>query len=263
MAADSPPLFRLCHLHWGVRLGLIGLVLTLLGGLYASAQHLRNHYSPRDGNKQDLTYIDVASAYHGVNVPAPLAEALKRGHPNELTDEDLPAAEREALLSWLASENRAQTFDDESLGEMMPALIFERSCVACHSSNPENTEHPAPKLPLFYFDDVNRLTVSREILPTPPSILTASTHAHALTLAVQTIVILGLLLGTRLPRRVVGIVSATLGVTLALDIGAWWLSRDVEAFVWVILAAGGIFNGLSGLTLLAVLVDLIVPARKR
>lgn len=245
----------------GVRVGLIGLVLTLGGGLIASWYYLYLHYSPRDGNADDLSYVDVASAYHKMQIPAPLIVALEKGHPNELVDDGLPEAERTALLEWLGGEGGTimRQFENEAMEEMMPAEIIFRRCVSCHDADPEDTEHPYPELPLYLPAEVQAVAISRDIEPTPERILAASTHAHALALGVQTVVVVGLLLGTRLPRLLVSIAAVLLGFSLLADIGAWWLARSNEQFVYVIFGSGGVFNVMSGLSLGVILVDLLVP----
>lgn len=250
---------RLCDLPLGVRLGLLGIVATLLGGMAASIQHLQNHYAPRDGDKSSVSKIDLLGAYHGVVAEAPLIRALERGHPEDLTGEPLVADERDALLEWLRGDNIDRRFDDERLGEMMPAEILDRRCVSCHQRDPDNAAHPAPDIPLFYPDDVMKVAVSTDIQPVPKSILTMSTHAHALTLGVQSVVVVALALGTRLPRRIVSIAAAGLGLSLAVDIASWWLTRDVPAFLWGVIVGGGLFNGLMVVLLLAVGIDLLVP----
>lgn len=253
--------WRLCDLPLGVRLGLVGLVLTLAGGLLASWYYLFLHYSPRDGNKNDLTYVDVASAYHKMQIPAPLKVVIERGHPRELTGESLPEAERKSLLDWLASppESIMRAYEDETLEELMPAEIVFNRCVSCHDAQPTDTAHPYPQLPLYTPAEVQAVAISRDIEPTPERILAASTHAHALTLAVQSMIVIGLLLGTRVPRALVSIAAVLLGFSLLADIGSWWLARQNAAFVYVIFGAGGVFNATSALCVLAVLLDLVVP----
>ncbi len=252
---------RLCDLPLGVRLGVLGLVLTLMGGLGASWYYLFMHYAPRDGNPDDLTYVDVASAYHKMQIPAPLRVALERGHPDDLVDEPMPSEEREALLAWLAGDASLlmQRFEDETLEEMMPAEIIYRRCVSCHDTRPENQEHPYPDLPLYTPSEVQKVAISRDIETTPLRILAASTHAHALTLSVQTLFVILLLLLTRLPRPIVSLASVLLAFALLADIGSWWLARRSEVFVGVIFGAGAVFNGVSMLALLAIAIDLLVP----
>lgn len=255
---------RLSDLPLGVRLGVLGLVLTLMGGLCASWYYLFLHYAPRDGNPDDLTYVDIASAYHKMQIPAPIRVALDRGHPDELTGDPLPADEREALLAWLAGEPSTlmQRFEDETLEEMMPAEIIFRRCVSCHDTQPRNTEHPYPDLPLYTPSEVQKVAISRDIETTPVRILAASTHAHALALSVQTLLIVALLLLTRLPRVLVSLAAVLLGFALLADIASWWLARQSEIFVMVIFGAGGVFNGFSALALLAIAGDLLVPSRR-
>ena len=45
----------------GIRLGLTGLILVLLGGLYASALHMAHHYENRD-ERPGLTLDDLEGA---------------------------------------------------------------------------------------------------------------------------------------------------------------------------------------------------------
>lgn len=262
---DTKRRFRLCDLSMGVRFGLVGLVLTLAGGLLASWYYLFLHYSPRDGNKESLTYVDVASAYHRMQIPAPLRAAIERGHPKELTGESLPEAERTSLLDWLASppETIMRRFEDETLEELMPAEIVFTRCVSCHDANPADKEHPYPQLPLYTPAEVQAVAMGRDIEPTPERILAASTHAHALTLSIQTMILVGLLWGTRLPRIVVSLAAVLLGFSLLADIGSWWLARQNEAFVYVIFGAGGVFNATSAACVLAVLLDLLIPRLNR
>lgn len=263
------PRFRLCDLPCGARLGLIGVVATLGLGLWASAKHLKNHYAPRDGESSSVSYNDIATAYHKKLIDAPLLTALKRGHPDELAGqatpggdsvEAMPEAERRALIEWLEMDKaRIETeYGNFERGEFMPEDLIEFNCVSCHTASASGT-NAAAGYPLKSFDDVRRLAYPLDLEPTPEPILTASTHAHALSLGVQSAIVIVMLCWTRFPRVLTGLLGGVIGLSLAADLGSWWLARGDETFVWVIIGAGGVFNGLTALALFAVLLDLLVP----
>jgi hypothetical protein len=243
--------FHLRSLGLGARLGLSFLVLTLLGGLAASAQHLLWHHQNRD-ERPGLSMDDLKGAYHGVNVRSPLIVAMERAHPD-----GMPQADRDALLKWLRGARISEDYDNLDLGAAAPSEIIAARCVSCHSR--QSTDPVAKRLPLEFFDDVKAVAFSRDIRPTDIKILAASTHTHAISLGVLSIVVSLLLYLTRLPRAVVGAAIALMGLALFGDIAAWWVARESAGFVYIIVIAGGAYNALSALALLAVVTDLWLP----
>lgn len=248
------PAFRLRDLGAGARLGLSFLVLTLLGGLGASLQHLVWHHQNRD-ERPGLSMEDIQGAYHGVRVRSPLIVALERNHPS-----DLPAAEREALLKWLQGTRISEDYDNLDLGASAPGEILAARCATCHSR--QSADAAAKRVPLEFFDDVKAVAFSRDVRPTDVKILAASTHTHAISLGVLSIVVALLLCGTRWPRGLVGAAVALMGLALFADLGAWWLARDTAGLVYVIAGAGAAYSGLTALALVAVLIDLWLPGRR-
>ena len=163
------------------RLGIGALVCVLLGGLVASGAYMKEHHEVRDG-EEGLTMTDLKGSYHGVRATAPLVTALDRGHPEELAE-----AERKILSDWLASDRISEDYDNLDLGESAPVEILDMRCLSCHSRNSE--DEVASALPFEYWDDVKKLAFSREIEPTDPKVLLASTHAHSLALSVQALIL--------------------------------------------------------------------------
>ncbi len=244
---------RLRSLGVGARLGLSCLVLTLLGGLAASLQHLVWHHQNRD-ERPGLSMEDLQGAYHGVQVRSPLIVALQRNHPP-----DLPQAERQALLTWLGGTRISEDYDNLDLGENAPGEIIAARCVSCHSRSSQDAV--AKRLPLEFFDDVRQVAFSRDVRPTDIKILAASTHTHAISLGVLSIVVSLLLFLTRWPRTLVGAAIALMGFALFADLGAWWLARDSAGLVYLIAIAGGAYSALTAIALLAILADLWLPLR--
>ncbi len=245
---------KLCDLPLGARLGIACLVLVMLGGLAASAAQVFHHHRKKD-DIPALSMDDIKGAYHGVSVTAPLLAALERGHP-----EDLPQSERSALLTWLRGDRVSQDYDNLDMGDNAPAEILARSCVSCHSR--QASDAAAKRTPLEYWDDVARVAFSKNLTPVPEEILIISTHTHALSLAPMSVVVAGLLLATRLPRRLAGPAIFLSGAALLLDLGAWWVSRTQAPAVYLIVTAGGVYMGTTALMLLAVLADLLMPRGK-
>jgi hypothetical protein len=166
---------RLRSFSAGVRLGIAALSIVLLSGLAASAVHMKLHYENRD-EKPGFTLEDLEGAYHGVSSEAPLRAALERGHPEELGQ-----AERDALMKWLDGDSLSTDYDNLDLGDDAPAEIIAFACLDCHSRSSEDAV--GKTIPLEFWDDVAGLAISREIMPTPPSVLLASMHAHTISLA--------------------------------------------------------------------------------
>jgi len=253
---------KLRNLSPSVRFGLTCLLLVMLGGMIASAAHMYLHHSMRD-EQPGLTMDDLRGAYHGVRTTAPMVTALERNHPWEYEvdePERLLPEERDVLLAWLRSDRLSDDYDNLDLGDAAPAEIIARTCLNCHTRQ-AGGENACPEIPLEYFDDVMAISISREINPTSLEILTISTHTHALGLATLTIIVITLALHTRWPRHLVNTVVLLMGAALLTDLGAPWLTRWQVDFVWLLLISGMIYGGLTGLTILAIIIDLWLPKR--
>jgi hypothetical protein len=252
---NSGPPFRLRDLGFGTRLGLTFLVLTILGGLAASLQHLVWHHQNRD-EQPGVSMTDIQGAYHGVVQPAPLLTALERNHPPELAAKD-----RDLLLGWLRGTRINEDYDNLDLGDSAPNEIIARACVSCHARNATQGDGIGKTIPLEFYDDAKKVAFSKRINPTDVKILAASTHTHALALGSLTIVMSGMLLLTRWPRALVGLLILLAGGSLFADLGSWWLARGTAGFVYLIAAAGTAYAATMALAGLAVIADLWLPRR--
>ncbi len=245
--------FRLRRLVFTQRAGLSCLLLVLLGGFAASYEHIRSHHGPRDG-QPELTLADVQGVYSGIQRTAPLLTALRRGHP-----EGLPASERETLLRWLEGPRISDDYDSLDLGDDAPAEILEASCVSCHSRSA--SEPLGQRIPLTYWDDVQKVAFSSEVEPMSREILLATTHTHALSMALIGLVLVMLGAWTRTAPKLVGLLSLALGIGLVLDIAGWWLARGAPGWTPMIVVGGALFGFGSALLALLILVELWWPAR--
>lgn len=234
------------------RIGIGAVLLTLIGGVASAGAFMAMHQANRDERPQ-LSIDDIRAHFHGIRTPSVLLESLEGGHPDTLD-----ASAREALITWLESDRVSESYDDFDLGDSAPAEILAVSCIDCHSRASTGPD-TAPDLPLEYWDDIRSIAFSTDISPVDVEILAASTHTHALSLSVLSIVVFALLLATSWPRRFVGALIAAVGIALFLDIGAWWVARSFDSWAYVIALAGFVFNGGVALACLAILADLAMP----
>lgn len=248
--------FRLSQLGLGARVGLGALLLVLLGGLVASSAHLVEHHHTRD-ERDGMSFDDVVGVYHGIRTEAPLVSALERGHPEELTK-----PQRQLLLDWLASGQIAEGYDSLELGDDAPAEILDAHCLACHSKNATEGEGIGQTIPLEYFDEVERLAISRDVAPVAEAILLASIHTHALGMGTLSLLFVLMALATRFPARLVGFLAATCGLGLLADLSCWFLARGSESLVTLIVVGGGVWMSSCALLGLMSLFELLLPARK-
>lgn len=112
---------------------------------------------------------------------------------------------------------------------------------------------------LDYWDDVKKVAFAVKIEPVPVKIVAMSAHAHALSMAPLTVVVGLLALATAFPRRITGGLLGFAGVALAVDLGAWWLARMDDRWVYIIAAAGGVYNAAMVLMVLVTLIELWRP----
>lgn len=255
VAHDHP--LRLRSLGLSARLGVAGFVIVAIGGAAVSGMYLYMHHQERD-ERVGLTLDDIRAHYHGIVSPAPLLESLESGHPETLPDRD-----RGILLDWLRGDpaRLSQQYDNLDLGADAPAEIMAVSCLDCHarsSTGPDSW----PQVPLEYWDDVEALSVSRNIQPVPLEILAASTHTHALGMASIGVVMALLGLLTSWPRRLVGLMVGATGVGLALDLSGWWITRVAADYAAVVAIGGAMYTGGMSLIGLMVLLDLCMPHGK-
>jgi len=247
---------RLRELSLALRIALSALVLVTLGGLAASVAQVAYHHHGRDEDPR-MSLDDLRGAYSGIRTTAPLVAALRRGHPPEL-----PEAERRLLLEWLASARISEDYDSLELGEAAPAEVLAEHCTLCHARTASEGGGIGRTLPLEYWDDVQKLAISRQVAPTSIEILTASTHTHALTLALVTLAAGALWLATRWPRALRHGVAMLASLALLADLACWWLARWNDVWVPPLAIAGAVYCALLALALCGVLLDLWLPARR-
>lgn len=241
-----------------VRLGLSAMLLTMLLGMVTSGMVLHHHYQNRD-ERPGLTLDDITAAYSGLESKSPMLRAVESKHPPELEEKS-----REILRSWLTGGKVSENYDNLDLGDAAPAEIIAKNCLSCHARNTKTppADDVSRKLPLESWDDVKKVAFSRKFDPTPAHITAISTHTHALSLGLMGLVLALMMLGTRWPRGLVGLVVAVNGLGLAADIGGWWLAKVSAAWVPMIAAGGFAYNGTIGLMMAGLLIDLWWPARR-
>jgi hypothetical protein len=244
---------RLRALNAPFRLGLTGIVLSLLLGVWASLEHLQDHHHNRDG-EPGVSMDDLVGAYHGLDRPARLVVALSDGHP-----EELPEAERTILLDWLGSRQVSEQYDALELGDASPAEVIDRRCLSCHARQATEGDGIGQEVPLEYWDDVAKLAFSRSVEATPQEILITSLHTHALSMALVTLAAMGLLLATRWPSALIGLLAGVGGLGLIVDLASQLLARGSEAFVYGVAVGGGLWGFSTVAACLAVLADLWLP----
>jgi len=238
----------------GVRLALTILAITVLGGSAASGWYLRMHHDNRD-ERPGFTLDDIRAHYHGIQSKAPMLLALERGHPEGLD----PAASK-ALTDWLTGSRIREDYDNFDLGDFAPETIIAENCIDCHSADASGSGTD-PALSLRYFDDVMKVSVSREINPVDIKLLAASLHAHTLGLAALTLITVFLLALTRLPRPITGLIATATALGLFVDLAAWLVTRNWEPGVYLIVGGGILYQAGMILSLLIVIVDLWLPKR--
>jgi hypothetical protein len=231
---------RLRSLGLLTRVGLSFGVVMLLGGYLAAGAFIIEHHGPRDG-RQGLGLDDVEGVYHGVTVQPQLLAVLQRGHPGDLPGAaPLSEAEREDtahLVAWLESGRVQEDWDNIDLGYGAPSEVLVDACARCHGRGAEATLRAAPTLE--FWDDVEKLALPREVLPTDEALLLASTHAHAPAMAMLSVLAILLASLTCWPRLLVGLLAVCSGAGLVVDIGAWWLARETAGLAWLIVVGGG------------------------
>ena len=116
-------------------------------------------------------------------------------------------------------------------------------------------------MPLDYFDDVRKLAVSREIKPMEKRILVMSTHTHALAMVPLTALVGGLMLCVTTPRVLRNGLPLLASLALAGDIAGWWIARQAEGGVWLVLIAGGAYSAAMAAMIALVVVDVLRPGR--
>ncbi|MFI4872363.1 MAG: hypothetical protein ACIARQ_11170 [Phycisphaerales bacterium JB061] len=238
------------------RIGLIFLILTLVGGYIISGIYLQWEYENRD-EREGLTMTDIVGAYHGVSSPSPLLESLKSGHP-----EDLPDPDRQALIDWLESDRVSDDYDNLDLGDAAPSEIIAVSCLDCHTRGAEMGDGIGDRVPLDYFDDVQSIAISREVMPKNLKIVALSTHVHAPSLAMVLIVLVLLSAMTRWPSVLVGALGAAGGIGIFFDISGQWLARTDAFWAYAIVGGGFAMSMSVGLLGFLIIVDLLLPGAK-
>lgn len=247
---------QLSALPYFFRLGIALLVLTLLGGYVVSGLHMRWHYENRD-EVPGLTINDIVGAYHGVQTPSPLIDALESGHP-----ETLEGFERTALLDWLKGDRVSQDYDNLDLGDEAPSEIIAVSCLDCHTRSASGPD-AYPQVPLEYWDDIQKIAVTKDIQPAGPEIVAISQHTHAPTMAIIMIVLGLLSMMTRFSKRFLGIVVFVAGLGLLTDMAGWWITREFAGFAYGIVIGGGLYAFGTVITGLAIIVDCILPSKNK
>ncbi|MEZ6234307.1 MAG: hypothetical protein R3B68_08965 [Phycisphaerales bacterium] len=264
--ASPAPTFRLRNLPLLTRLGLTCLIITLLGGMFASLVFLYDHYRNRD-EEPELTLLDIEGAYRGATVPAPILTALESNHPADIEGAPpVPDADRQMLLDWLRGPRIPENYENFDLGP--PADLIAIHCASCHTRAAAADPDSGITRSLEFWEDVRPLALSRDMQPTPQRVLVISTHAHATTLALVGAFAAACLTFSFWPRWLVGLLVAGMGLGLLLDIGAWWairldaswwLGKPGRNWVYAIVAGGALFNAGVWLAMSMTLVELWRP----
>jgi hypothetical protein len=251
------PPFLLRDLSVQLRIAVTCLVLILLGGYAASLYFLTVHISPRDGDPA-LSLQDLEATYHGIDRPAGIQVALDDSDHRSDYLKAAPDAELDLLRAWVAQSANVvpgsvdpveQGYDylpeDAPEETLTPADVLDTHCVRCHAPSAPDGDAASRSVSLKGWPDVRRHAYAKKVEPQPITILAQSTHAHALSIPVFTLIAAALLLATCYSRRFRHGLVMLCFLGLLLDFAGMWLGRYDPLFVFIGVLGGGALYGIT------------------
>ncbi|MCK6483868.1 MAG: hypothetical protein HUU22_14485 [Phycisphaerae bacterium] len=182
-----------------------------------------------------------------------------------------------ALTAWLEAGAIDDEFDRESLmneGDPAPRAVIERQCLNCHNADGgENEDAPFGPDAFEASYDLVRVYAAPGTAHTPDSAasgrpasasgrrtigpqalahLTLVTHIHMLSIPVFTLIVGGFFLLTGPARGWRGVVAAVPMTALVFDFASWWLARQIEPMIFVMVSAGALYGVAMAVQLLTV-----------
>lgn len=220
-------------LHPPLRVLFTCFLLTMgLGYLAAAYLLFLGTIDPHQ--KMGMTLVRaVAAKYYGERTNSRLESAMRSTMSGRVGP-----AERGEIIAWARGGAPREGFD-----KVKP--IFERSCIACHS-----TKSGLPIAPLTTFEEVKKLAQ----VDTGPTLVELARVSHVHLFGISFIFLLtgGIFALSEMGWKWRAFILALPYLTIWADIGAWWVTKYEPAFAWVVVASGA----LMGLALAA---QILIP----
>jgi len=213
---------RLNNLSFHSKLGLSGLLITIILGVLSAATLIGLLYSSADSGF-NLPEMDKVQAKYSSSL---LVGAMKTSMYQHVTvDEDI-----DLVADWV---KQGAINNDFFRDEVM--LVMENDCQSCHSRSSTMTG-AIPSIPLSNYEDIKRYTERGFSWAHMAKVA----HIHLLGIAMlMGIVTLILSISSYQNTIKMGLICVA-WITLWLDISAWWLAKFSTSFAYLIALAGTI-----------------------
>lgn len=203
------------------------LCMLGLGYLFAGIFIFQSHHG-RDGDPM-LSVEDIAIAYAGSKEGTKIESALRGPMSNML-----PANENLEIVAWV----RAGAGQEEYESKMK--AIFDNRCIACHNNN-------NPHLPSL--EDYEGVThVAQQDTGFNVHTLVRVSHIHMFGLSF--IFFITAFIFSHAYFRNVWLQSAIIAIpflSIAVDIGSWYITKMIETFAWAVLISGSVMGTCFGI----------------
>jgi hypothetical protein len=194
-----------------------------LGYLFALI-YLFHSYSGKDGNPLTLSYEDVVIGYAGSGKGSRIESAL-RGPMSTM----LPAEESSRLVIWVQEGAGRATYEKD----IRP--VMDKRCMTCHDgSNPHLVN-------LDGYDNIKKVT--ERDTGTDIFTLVRVSHIHLFGLSFIFFIV-GLIFSHAYVRPVwfKCTVVALPFISIAIDVGSWYMVKVYHPFAWVTMASGAVMG---------------------
>ena len=222
------PLHRLYYhyseLPYSARV-LYTAALCILGlGYIFAIVYLFHSYSGKDGNPLTLSYQDVVIGYAGSGKGSRIESAL-RGPMSAM----LPAEESSRLVIWVQEGAGRTTYEKD----IRP--VIDKRCMTCHDgSNPHLAN-------LDGYDNLKKVT--ERDTGTGVFTLVRVSHIHLFGLTFIFFIV-GLIFSHAYVRPVwfKCTVVALPFISIAIDVGSWYMVKVYHPFAWLTMASGAVMG---------------------
>lgn len=252
---------------------LTAFVAIIGVGYITAVLNIRYSHAMADG-VEGLSLDDVRAVYSGLTVDrsAPMPSRMLTMIQTSMREYIGTEAEFDILAAWLEAGGTQAGLDDGE-GKRTPRRIIMRRCLECHAQNMgKKIAQTAPFAPDDFDVDYSMIAkfsspgepTTGDAVRLPPQLqvprLILVSHIHMLAIPVFALIVGVLFAMTRLPPGPRSLLTPIPMITLMFDFAGWWLARQADVFVYVIVTAGGLFGLVFGVQLIVIIVDLWRPA---